>query len=94
MIAPKILLLDDALSSVDTYTEEEILKRLRGVMRRCTTVIVAHRMSTVTDADHILSLDEGRIVEQGNHATLVDAGGLYASLYEKQLLQDSLTNLR
>ena len=91
---PKILLLDDALSSVDTYTEEEILKRLRGVMGRCTTVIVAHRMSTVTDADQILSLDEGRIVEQGNHAALVTAGGLYASLYEKQLLQDSLTNLK
>lgn len=93
LTTPRILLLDDALSSVDTYTEEEILKRLRTVMSRCTTVIVAHRISTVMDADHILSLDGGRIVEQGNHAALVASGGLYAGLYEKQLLQDALTNL-
>ena len=73
MIDPRILILDDALSAVDTYTEEEILSRLRGVMRERTSIIVSHRVSTVRDADQILVLDDGRIVERGTHDELVRA---------------------
>jgi ATP-binding cassette subfamily B protein len=87
---PNILVLDDALSAVDTYTEEEILSRLRGVMRERTSLIVAHRVSTVRHADHIFVLDAGRIVEHGGHDALVARGGLYASLYRKQLLEEEL----
>jgi ATP-binding cassette subfamily B protein len=90
---PRILILDDALSSVDTCTEEEILKRLRGVMARRTTLIVSHRISTIREADRILVLERGRIVEQGTHETLVAAGGMYSRIYEKQLLQDALTRM-
>jgi ATP-binding cassette subfamily B protein len=90
MTDPRILILDDALSAVDTYTEEEILQRLRGVMRQRTSVIVAHRISTVRDADRIFVLDGGRIVERGAHDELVARGGLYAGMYRKQLLEDEL----
>ena len=65
MVDPRVLILDDALSAVDTYTEEEILSRLRGVMRQRTSIIVAHRISTVRDADQIFVLDHGRIAERG-----------------------------
>jgi len=89
-IDPKILILDDALSAVDTYTEEEILSRLRGVMRERTSIIVAHRISTVKDADRIFVLDRGRIVESGTHDELITLKGLYAELHRKQLLEEEL----
>ena len=82
MVDPRLLILDDALSAVDTYTEEEILTRLKGVMRQRTSIIVAHRVSTVRDADQIFVLDHGRIVERGHHEALVARGGLYAALYK------------
>jgi ATP-binding cassette subfamily B protein len=87
---PRILVLDDALSAVDTSTEDEILGRLRGVMRERTSIIVAHRVSTVRDADQIFVLDQGRIVERGTHDQLVLRDGPYASLYRKQLLEEEL----
>lgn len=87
---PRILILDDALSSVDTYTESEILRRLRGVMRERTSIVVAHRISTVKDADEILVLDSGRIVERGTHGQLLEGGGLYAQMYRRQLLEEEL----
>jgi ATP-binding cassette subfamily B multidrug efflux pump len=89
-VDPPILVLDDALSAVDTYTEEEILGRLGRVMRQRTSIIVAHRVSTVRAADQIFVLDEGSVVERGTHDQLVARGGLYASLYRKQLLEAEL----
>jgi ATP-binding cassette subfamily B protein len=89
-VDPRILILDDALSAVDTYTEEEILSRLRGVRRDRTAFIIAHRISTVRDADQILVLDQGRLIERGRHEDLVARNGLYAELYRKQLLEEEL----
>jgi ATP-binding cassette subfamily B protein len=90
VVDPRILLLDDALSAVDTYTEDEILSRLSGVMRARTAILVSHRVSTVRGADQILVLDGGRIVERGTHDELVRGAGPYASLHRKQLLEDEL----
>jgi ATP-binding cassette, subfamily B, multidrug efflux pump len=90
---PKVLILDDALSAVDTYTEEAILKRLRRVMASRTSIIISHRISTVKDADLIIVMKDGRIVERGNHNELVALGGLYADLHFKQLLEKELDEI-
>ena len=87
---PRVLILDDALSAVDTYTEAEILRRLRGVMNERTSIVVAHRISTVKDADEILVLDDGRIAERGTHRELLERNGLYAQMYRRQLLEEEL----
>jgi ATP-binding cassette subfamily B protein len=90
ILDPAILILDDALSAVDTDTEERILEGLRGVMEGRTTLIIAHRISTVMSADEIIVLDRGRIVERGTHATLTAKGGLYADMHRRQLLEAQL----
>jgi ATP-binding cassette subfamily B protein len=90
VMSPAILVLDDALSAVDTHTEEEILQRLSRVMRQRTSIIVSHRVSTVRGADQIVVLDQGRVAESGTHDALVRHGGLYAELYRKQLLEEEL----
>jgi len=87
---PRILILDDALSAVDTYTEETILRNLKDVRENRTTLIVSHRVSTIKDADLICVLAEGRIIERGTHDELLEAGGEYADLYERQLLEEEL----
>jgi ATP-binding cassette subfamily B protein len=90
VVEPAILILDDALSAVDTYTEEEILRQLSGVMRQRTSIIVSHRVSTVRGANQIVVLDQGRVAESGTHDQLVRHDGIYAELYRKQLLEDEL----
>jgi len=90
MTDPRILVLDDALSAVDTATEEEILGRLKGIMRERTSIIVSHRVSTVRHADLILVLERGRLIERGTHDELVRLDGFYAELYRKQLLEEEL----
>jgi ATP-binding cassette, subfamily B, multidrug efflux pump len=87
---PVILMLDDALSAVDTQTEKQILARLRAVMRDRTALVVSHRVSAVMGADLILVLDEGRIVQQGTHGVLMRRKGMYASLLRRQLLEEGL----
>ncbi len=87
---PRILILDDSLSAVDTQTEERILSGLRGVMQGRTTILISHRTSTVRDADQIVVLVEGAIAECGTHDELLARGGYYADLYQKQLLEEEL----
>lgn len=87
---PKIIILDDSMSAVDTKTEELILKGLKQVMKNRTSIIVAHRISTIKDADEIIVLDEGKIVERGTHEELVQLKGLYNSIYEKQQLEEKI----
>jgi ATP-binding cassette subfamily B protein len=87
---PRILILDDALASVDTVTEEKILNRLAGVMQGRTTILISHRVSTVKNAGRIVVLRQGRVVEIGTHSELQQRGGYYAELYRKQLLEEEL----
>src|SRR5215203_430078 len=87
---PRILILDDSLSAVDTYTEETILSGLRDVREDRTTLIVSHRISTIRDADLICVLSDGQIIERGTHEQLIALGGEYADLYERQLLEEEL----
>lgn len=90
---PKILIFDDSLSNVDTYTEERILQELTTVMKDRTTILVSHRISTVKNAQQIVVLKEGSIVEHGTHASLMELQGVYADLYQKQLLEEELATI-
>jgi ATP-binding cassette subfamily B protein len=90
---PRILILDDALSSVDTHTEDKILNHLREVMQGRTTILISHRVSTVRNADRIAVLHDGRIVETGTHADLLALNGYYSDLYNKQLLEEELAEV-
>jgi ATP-binding cassette subfamily B protein len=87
---PRILILDDSLSAVDTKTENNILNNLKNIMEGRTSIIISHRVSSAKLADHIIVLDEGHIVEQGNHDSLIDKSGVYKELYEKQLKSDEI----
>jgi ATP-binding cassette subfamily B protein len=89
-ILPKILIFDDSLSNVDTYTEERILEELTKVMKNRTTILVSHRISTVKNANQIIVLKDGAIVEHGTHDSLMNLQGVYADLYQKQLLEEEL----
>ena len=90
IIKPKILILDDAFANVDTQTEDTILSRLDQIMKDRTTILISHRISTVKNADHIIVLNDGNIVETGTHEQLVEHNGIYAGIYETQLLQEEL----
>jgi ATP-binding cassette subfamily B multidrug efflux pump len=91
--SPRILILDDALSSVDTHTEDKILNHLREVMQGRTTIFISHRVSTVRNADMIAVLHSGRIVELGTHDQLLARNGYYTDLYNKQLLEEELAEV-
>ena len=91
--SPRILILDDALSSVDTHTEDKILNHLREIMRGRTTIFISHRVSTVRNADCIAVLHQGRIVELGTHDQLIARNGYYTDLYNKQLLEEELAEV-
>ena len=90
---PRILILDDALSSVDTHTEDKILNHLREIMQDRTTIFISHRVSTVRNADRIAVLHAGRIVELGTHEELIARNGYYSDLYNKQLLEEELAEV-
>ncbi len=90
---PKIMILDDAFSAVDTYTEEEILKGLKDIMKGRTTILISHRVSTLKNSDRIIVLKDGSIAEEGNHESLIQKEGIYADIYFKQLLEEELKDL-
>ena len=92
-IDPKILILDDSFSAVDTHTEEGILKQLKNFMKTRTSIIISHRISTVKEADRIFVIDSGKIAEEGTHDELVTKGGIYADLHFKQLLEEELSEM-
>jgi ATP-binding cassette subfamily B protein len=87
------LILDDCLSSVDAQTEAEILHELRAILKEKTCLIVSHRISAVKEADEILVLDDGKIIERGNHDELTRRGGVYAELYQQQRLSEELEQI-
>ncbi|MBO9638675.1 MAG: ATP-binding cassette domain-containing protein, partial [Siphonobacter aquaeclarae] len=89
---PKVLILDDCLSAVDTQTEATILDNLKGIMDNRTSVIISHRVSSARLADQIVLLDDGQIVEQGTHEELMTRNGLYKELYDKQLQSEEITS--
>ena len=93
IIKPKILILDDAFANVDTQTEDTILSRLDAIMQDRTTILISHRISTVKNADHIIVLNDGSIVETGTHEQLIEHNGIYNGIYETQLLQEELEEL-
>jgi ATP-binding cassette subfamily B protein len=92
-INPRILILDDAFSAVDTYTEEEILKALKDVMKQRTTILISHRVSTLKNSDRIVVLKNGSIAEEGTHESLIQQEGIYADIYFKQLLEQELEGM-
>jgi len=89
---PQLLIFDDCLSAVDTKTEEEILTNLGKVMHGKTSILISHRISTIKNADMILVLDGGKIIEQGTHGDLIKKNGVYFELYEKQLLEEEVAS--
>jgi ATP-binding cassette subfamily B protein len=93
LVKPRILILDDALSAVDTQTEEEILTNLRSATKGLTTIVVSHRISSIQHADRIYVLDEGRVIEDGTHDELLAHGGDYAEIHRMQLLSDELEHM-
>jgi ATP-binding cassette subfamily B protein len=93
LMDPPVLILDDCLSSVDAQTEAEILHGLRSILKEKTCLIISHRISAVKEADEILVLDEGKIIERGSHEQLVDRGGVYADLYQQQQLTEELEQI-
>ena len=83
---PEVLILDDAFSNLDSDTEEEILRNIEDQISQTTTLIISHRISAVRNADRIIVMEAGKILEQGNHVSLIEAGGIYASLFQNQSL--------
>lgn len=90
---PKIIILDDSLSAVDTKTEEAILQHLRKELKGRTTIMISHRISTIKDADIIYFVDEGTIVEKGTHKELLEKEGHYSAMYNKQLIEEELAEI-
>ncbi len=90
LLSPQIMILDDALSSVDTQTEERIWNGLREVLGGKTRIVVSHRLSSIKEADKIIVLDEGEIKEMGDHASLLSMGGVYAEIYRRQQIEEEL----